>query len=126
MISLHYSYYILGVIILALGLAWYKSTFPTKNDPPKTDKERQATHQRGLQSTVLWLLSLAVITGYVSLFYAQVVMKIAEKDLVQFWQAQMMLLTAWIGVVGYAFGTSLSGLRNAESLRSIAEKKGEE
>jgi len=92
--------------------------------PPEklTDKERQAVHQRGLQNTVLWLLSISVVAGYVSLFYAQVVMKIPEKELIQFWQAQMMLLTAWIGVVGYAFGTSLSGLRNAESLRSIAEK----
>ena len=87
-----------------------------------TDKERQAKHQRGLQSTVLWLLSLGVILGYASLFYAQIIIKVSEKDLTQFWQAQMMLLTAWVGVVGYAFGTSLSGLRNAESLRSIAEK----
>ena len=92
---------------------------------PRTEKERQGKHQRTLQSTVLWMLSLSVILGYASLFYAQVIMSVPEKDLTQFWQAQMMLLTAWVGVVGYAFGTSLSGLRNADSLRTIAESKPE-
>jgi len=97
--------------------------FSSQSHVPRTEKERQNGHQRDVQKTLLWLLSIGVILGYTSLFYAQVIMNVAEKELTQFWQAQMMLLTSWVGLVGITFGTSLYNPRNQNQVQE--DKKGE-
>lgn len=90
---------------------------------PKTEVQEQGRHFRRIQTQLLWILALMVFIGLASIFYAQVIRKVPEKELTQFWYIEIMLITSFVGVVGWAFGTSISSNKNGDALREAVARK---
>jgi len=125
MISLHYSYYILGVIILALGLAWYKSTFAVQPEPLRTEKQLQGKHFRQLQWHGFWSSNFFFAVGLTAVGSLIVYLPTEKYNLIREIVGGVitLIMTAWREYLVYIREAGSSSARKIEYGKEDMEGK---
>ena len=88
----------------------------------RTESQRQAAHFRGLQWFLLVTLFILVLMGLCGVYYAQIILHVPDGDITQLYYILSTFVTALVGVIGWAYGTSISSSKTNDTMRHLVNQ----
>ena len=92
------------------------------NPEKLTESQRQAAHFRRLQWILIIGLFVLVFAGLVGVYYAQIILHVPDGDITQLYYILSTFVTALVGVIGWAYGTSISSSKTNDTMRHLVNQ----